>query len=202
MARPLVPPPPRDAAGNFVCPVCAKRCGRKKKTYQFHAAIHPCEVLPGLFLGNEENAKDRKLLEKLGITHVLNVAGDIAAHHDTFFGGLRYRHLALMDDLEEDLLGHFDATNAWLAQALGGGDLRGGGRTPTAAEPLRGRVLVHCHLGVSRAPSFVIAFLMATQGMSLDEALAHVVDVRCVVNPNENFRRQLVDYQTRLRASK
>jgi protein-tyrosine phosphatase len=36
------------------------------------------------------------------------------------------------------------------------------------------RVYMHCNGGLNRAPTLAIAYLRAYEGMSLDEALAHV----------------------------
>ncbi|KAI8925328.1 protein-tyrosine phosphatase-like protein, partial [Entophlyctis helioformis] len=56
------------------------------------------------------------------------------------------------------------------------------------------RVLVHCHAGVSRSVTLVIAYLVLATGMSLDEAYAHVRKRRPVAKPNVGFARQLAEY--------
>jgi protein-tyrosine phosphatase len=48
--------------------------------------------------------------------------------------------------------------------------------------------LVHCHLGVSRSPAVCAAAIAAERGLSFDEALEIVEDVRSKVNPNEDLR--------------
>ena len=45
--------------------------------------------------------------------------------------------------------------------------------------------------GKSRSIALVGAFLMRTQGMTLELALAHVQEKRPVANPNEGFMQQL-----------
>ncbi|KAJ3258622.1 hypothetical protein HK103_003410 [Boothiomyces macroporosus] len=63
-----------------------------------------------------------------------------------------------------------------------------------------GRVLVHCLGGISRAPAFVIAYLMDLRNIDYEEAFALVQDVRYCINPIENFKVQLREYQYVVRA--
>lgn len=53
-----------------------------------------------------------------------------------------------------------------------------------------GRVLVHCLMGVSRSATLVLAFLMITEGLTLQEAVAAVRPHRDVC-PNPGFLQQL-----------
>jgi protein-tyrosine phosphatase len=58
-----------------------------------------------------------------------------------------------------------------------------------------GTVLVNCIWGKSRSVACVVAFLMRTQGMTLELALAHVQEKRPVAKPNEGFMQQLRLYE-------
>lgn len=53
-----------------------------------------------------------------------------------------------------------------------------------------GRVLVHCVMGVSRSATLVLAFLMISEGLTLQEAVAAVRPHRDVC-PNPGFLQQL-----------
>ncbi|XP_029405059.2 dual specificity protein phosphatase 19 [Bactrocera dorsalis] len=55
----------------------------------------------------------------------------------------------------------------------------------------RGRVLVHCNAGVSRAASIVIAYLILVCGMPFDVAYALVKSKRECIQPNIGFIKQL-----------
>jgi len=50
-------------------------------------------------------------------------------------------------------------------------------------------VLVHCHMGVSRSATVVIAYLMKYFHMTHREAYNFVKKKRSVINPNEGFRK-------------
>lgn len=49
---------------------------------------------------------------------------------------------------------------------------------------------VHCHQGISRSATIVLAFLMLKRGMTLVDALKTVRDNRAV-HPNDGFVKQL-----------
>ena len=52
--------------------------------------------------------------------------------------------------------------------------------------------------GISRSPTVVCAYLMATTNMTVPETIKHVRSLRAVAAPNRGFRQQLVEYDTRL----
>jgi len=54
-----------------------------------------------------------------------------------------------------------------------------------------GGVLIHCHQGVSRSASVVIAFVMEEMDLEFDTALRYVRERRPKVNPNQGFVTQL-----------
>ncbi|PSR82939.1 protein-tyrosine phosphatase-like protein, partial [Coniella lustricola] len=59
------------------------------------------------------------------------------------------------------------------------------------------RILVHCHLGVSRSATIVAAYLMYRDREHCDRILPAIIRKRPKVNPNQGFRRQLdVWYKT------
>src|SRR6185312_7314475 len=60
-------------------------------------------------------------------------------------------------------------------------------------------VLIHCVQGVSRSPSFVLAYLIEYHDMTLKEALDVVRSKRNIVQPNHGFMRELFAYEKRLR---
>lgn len=61
----------------------------------------------------------------------------------------------------------------------------------------KGRVLVHCHAGISRSSTIVLLHLMINNGLTLSEAWAHLKHARPVVNPNHGFWKLLLDVDER-----
>ena len=69
----------------------------------------------------------------------------------------------------------------------------------------KGPVYVHCHAGISRSPSLVIAYIMKYHqppcGRSMAAALEFVRSKRGCVDPNPGFVIQLKDYERKLNAA-
>lgn len=56
-------------------------------------------------------------------------------------------------------------------------------------------ILVHCIAGVSRSASLIIYFYMKKFNMTYNEAFNMVKKSRNIINPNESFKSQLLNYQ-------
>ncbi|KAI8810848.1 hypothetical protein BJ742DRAFT_160920 [Cladochytrium replicatum] len=64
------------------------------------------------------------------------------------------------------------------------------------------RVLVHCHAGVSRSATVVLAYLVMRCGMSLKDAWEVTYRSRPIVRPNEGFAKMLVQMEKEARADR
>lgn len=60
-------------------------------------------------------------------------------------------------------------------------------------------VYVHCHAGISRSSTVVMAYLMKYHEMSYDEALGYVRQFRPAVHPNPGFSRMLCNLENELK---
>uniref|UniRef100_A0A452XQ36 Protein-tyrosine-phosphatase n=1 Tax=Aegilops tauschii subsp. strangulata TaxID=200361 RepID=A0A452XQ36_AEGTS len=140
------------------------------------------KVAEHVYLGGDAVAKNRDILRKNGITHVLNCVGFVCPEY--FKSDLVYRTLWLQDSPTEDitsiLYDVFDYFEDVREQA--------------------GRVFVHCCQGVSRSTSLVIAYLMWREGQSFDDAFQFVKAARGIANPNMGFACQLLQCQKRVHA--
>ncbi|KAK1934668.1 Dual specificity protein phosphatase 2 [Phytophthora citrophthora] len=151
----------------------------------------PSQILDHVFLGSRTHARDKELLQRLRITHILNVTPpkkmDPVAGVPNFFEKdklFTYRRCPVFDNKAEDISGVLEGCIAFIDQAK-----------------YYGRILVHCNKGVSRSSSMVVAYLMKLRSMSFQKALDFVVERRPVANPNESFRLQLQEYERRLQRS-
>lgn len=59
-------------------------------------------------------------------------------------------------------------------------------------------MLVHCQVGISRSATILIAFLMKEYKLRFKEAFEMVVKKRKIVDPNEGFRKELLEYEKQL----
>jgi protein-tyrosine phosphatase len=55
-------------------------------------------------------------------------------------------------------------------------------------------VLVHCHAGISRSTSIIVAFFIKYGNMSLQDALKKIHQKRNIIQPNQSFLKQLDHY--------
>lgn len=65
-----------------------------------------------------------------------------------------------------------------------------------------GRVLVHCHEGISRSVTLTTAYLMKREGWSFNEAIATVRRGRDKADPNLGFVMLLQEYEDMLKAER
>ncbi|NXD65585.1 DS13B phosphatase, partial [Eolophus roseicapillus] len=147
---------------------------------------HVDEVWPNLYLGDLYIARDKEQLSRMGISHVVNaVAG--RSHIDTgpeFYKDLPvdYYGVEAEDNLNFDLSIYFYPVAQHIKAAL---------NSP------RGKVLVHCGMGISRSAALVLAFLMICEGMSLADAIQAVRSHRGIC-PNSGFLQQLWELDLQL----
>ncbi|XP_020108165.1 protein-tyrosine-phosphatase MKP1 [Ananas comosus] len=140
------------------------------------------KVADHIYLGGDSVAKNREILRKNGITHVLNCVGFVCPEY--FKSDLVYKTLWLQDSPSEDITSILYDVFDYFE------DVREEG----------GRVLVHCCQGVSRSTSLVIAYLMWREGQSFDDAFGLVKSARGIANPNMGFACQLLQCQKRVLA--
>lgn len=129
-------------------------------------------VIPGvLALGPAPRVAELGALERAGITAVLSLQEDLEAAPPP-----------------AALRGRLEWARVPLADGHAGGSLRLD-QLRTAVEQLRrwreaGHMsYVHCYAGVGRAPTVCAAYLIASEGFSLGEALARVKRARPVASP-------------------
>lgn len=129
-------------------------------------------VLPWLLLGRRELACDQTKLLALSVTHILNMTHDCP---NMFPDAFVYQRVPVRDSLENDLSEHWATIVSFIKRA----------------EACKGRILVHCTAGASRAPSAVLAFLLIEKRLPLLDAYAFLTALRPVVQPNTHFLFQL-----------
>lgn len=141
----------------------------------------PIKIIDKLFIGSVgvANSKDNIIAE--GITHIVNATSSLKnVFEDTF----KYLKLDdLLDSPENDIKKYFPITGKFIKNAIDG----------------NGAVLVHCHAGVSRSSTIIIAYLIEYEKMSFEKALEHCKLQREKINPNPGFQKQLKEYEEEIR---
>ena len=135
------------------------------------------EILPGkMWLGNQDTALTKDVLQKLNIPHVLVVGSFLDQRFPEDF---TYKQILIQDNPEENIAQHFPECHEFIEGASS--------------------VYVHCAAGVSRSASVVISYVMKTKQWSLFKAYDYVKKIRAYVRPNDGFQRQLYAYQQELK---
>lgn len=140
------------------------------------------KVADHIYLGGNSVARNKDILLKNGITHVLNCVGFVCPEY--FRSDFVYKTLWLQDSPSEDIISILYDVFDYFE------DVRSSG----------GRVFVHCCQGVSRSTSLVIAYLMWRKSQSFDDAFKFVKNARGIANPNMGFACQLLQCQKRVLA--
>lgn len=137
-----------------------------------------------LFIGGLKVIDRPDLLEDNRITHILSVLE--YDHCDEEYAKYRRLWISAEDSPGQNLLQHFDRSNAFIEQALAGG----------------GHVLVHCAMGVSRSATIACAYLMykSRPEMTFLQALGQLQESRPLCAPNVGFAEQLETYERMLKA--
>ncbi|XP_069373515.1 dual specificity protein phosphatase 3 [Paralichthys olivaceus] len=151
---------------------------------------HFNEVFPRIYIGNAFVAQNAMRLQKLGVTHILNVAeGTSFMHVNTsaeFYAGtgITYHGIKANDTEQFHLSAFFEEGADFIDKAL-------------AHNNGKGKVYVHCREGYSRSPTMVVAYLMLRHKMDARLAVATVRHKR-EIGPNDGFLRQLCQLNEKL----
>lgn len=126
------------------------------------------EVLPWLIVGNIDAAKDSRLLMKMNITHVMNCTNEVPNFNAHAF---IYQRIAIADSETADAYSKFPIALKFMKRVYDS----------------KGCLFVHCTAGASRAPTFVIAYLISQMGITLLDAFQYLLTIRPLMTPNPHF---------------
>ncbi|XP_033915132.1 dual specificity protein phosphatase 22-B [Acipenser ruthenus] len=133
------------------------------------------KVLPGLYLGNFKDARDREELSKHNITHILSIHDSAAP----ILQEMTYLCIPAADSPSQNLTQYFKESIKFIHQCR----LQKEG------------CLVHCLAGVSRSVTLVVAYIMTVTDLGWQDALSAVRVARACAGPNAGFLRQLEEFQ-------
>ena len=124
-------------------------------------------------------AEREEILDSKKITHIVNMASQF---DNKFPDKYTYFRIDEEDRADVNLMKYFEDTFKFIDE----------GRE-------KGRVLVHCNHGISRAATMVTGYVMRSEGMKRDEAIEFAQSKRNnPVDPKEGFLQQLQTLEERL----
>lgn len=142
-------------------------------------------VLPFLWQGSLENAKDPVFSKDAKITHIVNVSTFTYDLPSTVHPQ-NYLQIAVLDAFGAHLAPYLDKCVRFLKTA---------NRLYEDTNGETGSCLVHCQAGISRSSIVSIAFLMNHRHMGWEPAKNYLKERRYFINPNMNFAGELVTYE-------
>lgn len=158
--------------GIFICQECFYEQKKEMlKCFLNRTTLHPNfnDITDKIILGNEDCAYDKEFLQSHQITNILVCGMGMIKKYEKEFEYLSFE----IDDSNDEniLIWFYDAFKFIYAS--------------------KGKVLIHCVMGISRSSAFVIAFLMFDKKMSYEDAYFEVKKKRNIICPNGGFIRQL-----------
>lgn len=146
--------------------------------------IPPFQILPHLYLGCRKVATCLPGLRQSNVTRILNVTSSIPNQFQDLEGFV-YKQIAVEDKLDVDMMQHLPGAFQFIENARLQGE----------------KVLVHCHAGMSRSVTIILAYLMKYYNHTLESAHEYVKQRKPDVAPNFSFMGQLLDFECSLRPS-
>jgi len=159
-----------------------KRCENwfYEDDFQSHMTMHSTQILDWLYLGGYRNSTNYKELTlRTNISYILNASIEC---ENSFPKEFVYKKYELEDNSEQDISKYFEEACEFLEEA----------------RKKSKNTLVHCIQGISRSTSFVIAYLILKQNMTLREAYNFVLSKRSIIKPNPGFMSQLIKLDVRV----
>ncbi|KAI8879875.1 DSPc-domain-containing protein, partial [Backusella circina FSU 941] len=147
----------------------------------------PIRIMPYLYLGNEKTAMLINYNNNSSIFMMLNVAAEVEHPNSHEFSSLDD---LLLNKVESTRIGY--KKMAWThAQTDLLMDLKQAIHYIDRAREEHKPILVHCQCGVARSAVVVIAYVIKTLGMSLQDAYDYVKERAPAINPNLGLMYQL-----------
>jgi hypothetical protein len=180
---------PSMEPGNMVAPETLtdedfdmKGTSRKEYENEYYKRICSEIIDDFMYLGGDLVAKDEEtLLNKVGITHVINCAADYSANYFQD-KGVTYKSYHLKDHVRENIECVFYDAIQFILEARAAG----------------GKIYVHCVQGISRSSTIICAYLIYDRKMTYNDAYLWVKERRQCANPNMTFIAQLICWHKRL----
>lgn len=135
----------------------------------------------GLYLGDIFTAEKIEILKEKNISAVLTVASDTYLTFENTHVS-EHKIIAAEDTFYFNLSRFFEEGYNFIEE-----------------NRKKHNILVHCFAGVSRSATIVIAYLMKKNKWKFLKSLKFVKDRRFVISPNEGFKKQLQEYEYKLK---
>ncbi|KAG1443638.1 hypothetical protein G6F56_010600 [Rhizopus delemar] len=136
----------------------------------------PIKILPHLYLGSERNTFDLDYLKRVDV--ILNVAAEVTPYE--------YMHQSVIEYHKLNWEHNQNNLSIELQKAIDIID-----KARSAGQ----NILVHCQCGVARSATVIIAYVMKSKHLSMQEAYEQVKILSPAISPNLGLLFQLREYE-------
>eukprot|EP01061_Rhynchopus_euleeides_P014514 TRINITY_DN25124_c0_g2_i1.p1 TRINITY_DN25124_c0_g2~~TRINITY_DN25124_c0_g2_i1.p1 ORF type:complete len:646 (+),score=214.71 TRINITY_DN25124_c0_g2_i1:227-2164(+) len=140
--------------------------------------MYPDMVEPLLYLGSLRTAQHEHILKELNVSRIVT-AGKGLVIINPLPDGMEQVTMNVDDSPDQKMTPFFNDIAEYIHNQMRENN----------------SVLVHCFAGLSRSVACVCAYLIKMQKMTFKEAMTKIKKARPAANPNNGFRKQLIDYE-------
>lgn len=166
----------KSCNGYITCKKCIDETRRElmemERNKKYLSPEINCIIEDKVYLGNYDQAKLKEKLKEIGITHILVCGTGLEKLYPNDF---QYEQYEIEDLEEEDIKQYFKPAIEFIEKS--------------------DKVFIHCHAGVSRSSTIVIAYIMWKNKLTFEEAYKFVKSKRSVIYPNDKFKKELRSYE-------
>ena len=130
-------------------------------------------ITNNIFLSGVMIAQDIVKIKEYNIKCIINCTKHIPTNFN-----ITYLRVPIDDGYNQDINVYFDETFNFIETSIKNNQ----------------NVLVHCHAGISRSSTILIAYFMRKNKWNLQQALKFIKSKRSIVNPNPDFMKALEKY--------
>ena len=129
------------------------------------------QITKKIFIGNSDSGRMKETLLSNGLSHILMVGTYLFPHFPELF---TYKNIELEDVEDEDISLHFSECFNFIDNST--------------------KILIHCHAGVSRSASILIAYLMWKDKKPFEKVFNFIKKKKKNINTNLGFRKILAAF--------
>ena len=132
------------------------------------------KITDNIFLGNMNGASDINALKSNNIHYIINCTKNIPNYFEQDF---KYLRIPIDDTFGQSIEKYFDVSYNFINNNNAH------------------NIFIHCHAGISRSATILIAYLMRKNNIDCNSALNIVKNKRSIINPNTEFMKALYNYK-------
>jgi len=156
--------------------------GKIRHYYQSYLAsniFNASLIIDNLYIGDVYDAYD---VESFKNQNIQNVLSAVTGFENIYDNKINHLCLQLIDNEEQNIIRYFEISNMFI---------------DTIVEKNES-LLIHCIAGRSRSVTLLIAYLIYKYKYTVDDAISLIKKKRSIIQPNQNFIRQLNIYYDNL----